>query len=508
MLSLDEFMEYSDEYNIIPLYDEIAGDILTPISIYSQLCLNDNYSYLLESADQGRYSFIGLYPEIVVNQEEEYLQVREFNDNGEIVEESKIKQEVIDYMKNYIKDLNVLELEDLPPFSGGFVGYFAYEMISKWESIYHDSPGKEIKKTDIPMTTLVYSSIIIAIDHKSHIIRVIANLKIDDNMSKSEKIQVYIKYKQKIYDLVNKIKNLSLSGINELVESDLMTEGEFISNTSREEFIKMVENGKEFIEEGDAFQIVLSQKFSMESNIPPFKLYRALRMVNPSPYLFYLNFPEIRVIGSSPEVLVKVEDKKVITRPLAGTRPRGKTKEADLNLRIELLNDEKEKAEHIMLVDLGRNDLGRVCKIGSVQVTELMGVELFSRVMHIVSEVEGELSEGFNSLDVLKSVFPAGTVSGAPKIRAMEIIDQLEKEARGIYAGAVGYIDLKGNLDTCITIRTIYQMNGKIYIQAGAGIVADSDPEKEYEETINKARALFQSLKIIRKDGSYDLSYR
>ncbi|MFW6287894.1 MAG: anthranilate synthase component I family protein, partial [bacterium] len=284
--------------------------------------------------------------------------------------------------------------------------------------------------------------------------------------------------------------------------------GEFVSNTSREEFVEMVEEGKRYIEEGDAFQIVLSQKFSMQTNIPPFKLYRALRMINPSPYLFYLNFPQIKVVGSSPEVLVKVTDKKVITRPLAGTRRRGKTRKEDAILMKELLNDEKERAEHIMLVDLGRNDLGKVCKVGSVKVTELMGIELFSRVMHIVSEVEGELDDEVNSLDVLKSAFPAGTVSGAPKIRAMEIIDELEKEARGIYAGAVGYIDLNGNLDTCITIRNIYQLNDRIYIQVGAGIVADSNPEKEYEETINKARALFQSLRIIRKDGSYDLSYR
>ncbi len=508
MLRLDEFMELSENYNMIPLCEEIAGDILTPISIYSQLCLNDNFSYLLESADQGRYSFIGLYPEIVINQEKDNLQIKRFNDSGEIVEQSNINQELIDYMKDYIKNLNVLELEDLPPFSGGFVGYFAYEMISKWESIYHDKPERNLKKSDIPMTTLVYSGINIAIDHKSHIIRVIANVKISDDISKLGKKQIYLKYKKKINDLVNRIKNLSINGFNELVEFNLMTDGNFVSNTSKDEFVKMVDRGKEFIEEGDAFQIVLSQKFSMKSNIPPFKLYRALRMVNPSPYLFYLNFPQIKIIGSSPEVLVKVEDKKVVTRPLAGTRPRGKSKKEDLILREELLNDGKEKAEHIMLVDLGRNDLGRVCKVGSVKVTELMGIELFSRVMHIVSEVEGELADNLDSLDVLKSVFPAGTVSGAPKIRAMEIIDQLEKEARGIYAGAVGYIDLKGNLDTCITIRTIYQLDDTLYIQAGAGIVADSDPKKEYEETINKAQALFQSLKIIRKDGSYDLSYR
>ncbi|MEJ6952174.1 anthranilate synthase component I family protein [Natronospora cellulosivora (SeqCode)] len=511
MMSLAEFLEHSRDYNLIPIYEEIAGDTITPITVYSNLCLHEEYSYLLESAGQGRYSFIGVYPEFVINKKKEDLEISYYDDKGGFLESQLEVCELIDYMKDFINQYNLLELEGLPPFSGGFVGYFAYEMINDWEAMYHNEDNKEIQQSDTPMSTLVYSSVIIAIDHFSHTVKIISNIRLHEEMSDSEKEGLYYSHKSKIDKVVKNIKELSINGTvtnNNLEYPDDFSFGDIESNTSKSEFASMVNKAKDYIKEGDAFQIVLSQKFAIESNVPPFKLYRALRMMNPSPYLFYLNFPEIKLIGSSPEVLIKVENKKVLTRPLAGTRPRGKNSQEDLIYKEDLLSDEKEKAEHLMLVDLGRNDLGMVCKPGSVKVTELMDVEYFSRVMHIVSEVEGELADNYSSLDALKSVFPAGTVSGAPKIRAMEIIDELEKDPRGVYAGAVGYIDLKGNLDTCITIRTIYQIEDKIFIQVGAGIVTDSVPEKEYDETLNKARALFQSLKIIREDGSYDLSYR
>jgi len=284
--------------------------------------------------------------------------------------------------------------------------------------------------------------------------------------------------------------------------------GDMVSNTTENEFKKMVEKAKKFITDGEIFQIVLSQKFSVQSNLAPFQIFRALRVLNPSPYLFYLNFPEIKLIGSSPEVLAKVTGNKVITRPLAGTRARGKNRKEDIKLENDLINDQKEKAEHVMLVDLGRNDVGRVSKIGSVEVTELMGVEKYSQVMHLVSQVEGEKREELTGLDVLKSVFPAGTVSGAPKIRAVELINELEKEPRGPYAGAVGYVDFRGNLDTCITIRTFSLEDGNLSVQVGAGIVAESVPEKEYEETLNKARALFRAFEMVREDEIYDFNYR
>ncbi|MFW5981714.1 MAG: anthranilate synthase component I family protein [Halanaerobiaceae bacterium] len=510
MMSLAEFLEYSQDYNLIPIFEEIAGDTITPITVYSNLCLNEEYSYLLESAGQGRHSFIGVYPEFVINKNKEGLEISYYDDLGGLLATELQEGELIDYMKEFINRYKLLDLDGFPPFSGGFVGYFAYEMINNWETMYHNQENKKIQESSTPLSTLVYSSVIIAIDHFSHTVKIISNIRLDEDMSDIEKEKLYNSHKGKIDKVVKKIKDLSRNGSSnsELEYLDDFSFGEIGSNTSKSEFATMVNKAKDYIKEGDAFQIVLSQKFAIKSNVPPFKLYRALRMMNPSPYLFYLNFPEIKLIGSSPEVLVKVENKRVLTRPLAGTRPRGKNSQEDLIYKEDLLSDEKEKAEHLMLVDLGRNDLGMVCKPGTVKVTELMDVEYFSRVMHIVSEVEGELADNLSSLDALKSVFPAGTVSGAPKIRAMEIIDELEKEPRGVYAGAVGYIDLKGNLDTCITIRTIYQIEDEIFIQVGAGIVTDSVPEKEYEETLNKARALFQSLKIIREDGSYDLSYR
>ena len=506
MITEKEFLDLSEEYNLIPVYEEIISDTETPVSLYRNLSGFDDYSFLLESADisytseSGRYSFIGLTPEKIIKKEGENLIVK----NGE--NKFSVEKKLNDYINEFLEDLRVFENEDLPPFSGGFVGYFGYEMIDEWEELYHDDLEKNLKHSEFPETILVMPGLLIVYDHLNNTLKIVDNIQIENETEEKEKINKYRESKRKILNLIEKIKK-SNNG-KKYEKNCTINSSDLKSNTGKEEFCSMVEKGKKHIKNGDIFQIVLSQKFSVEVDISPFEVYRALRVSNPSPYLFYLNFPEIKLMGSSPEVLVKVNDDKVVTRPLAGTRKRGESSSKDEEYRNDLLEDEKEKAEHIMLVDLGRNDLGRVCEIGSVNVTELMGIEYFTRVMHLVSQVEGEKKAGITGPEILSSVFPAGTVSGAPKIRAMEIINELEKEARGPYAGAVGYIDFKGNMDTCITIRTFSMVDNILSVQVGAGIVADSVPENEYQETINKAQALFEALDIVSQEVPYGLSNR
>ncbi|MFW5976566.1 MAG: anthranilate synthase component I [Bacillota bacterium] len=507
MIKTEKFLNLSENYNLIPVYDEIIADTETPVSLYKQLSDFNDYSFLLESAssdnklNKGRYSFIGIKPEKVIKYNNQKIIIQNNNGkNTDIIKDKKINE----FLDTYIKKFNVYEIEDLPPFSGGLVGYFSYEMIDEWEDIYHNRKDKALSQSNIPDTVLVIAKLVIAYDHLNNTLKIIDNIYLKEELSQKEKINLYNKSKKRIKKIITKIRNKPVMDKNK-INKNILT-GDLKSNTEKEEFKNMVSEAKKHIKEGDAFQIVLSQKFSVKTSISPFQVYRALRVSNPSPYMFYLNFPDIKLMGSSPEVLVKVNDNKVITRPLAGTRKRGKNRKEDLDLKNELLNDEKEKAEHIMLVDLGRNDLGRVCKTGSIEVTELLGIEYFTRVMHLVSQVEGEIKDNLSILDVLSSVFPAGTVSGAPKIRAMEIIDKLEKEPRGVYAGAVGYLDFRGNLDTCITIRTFSMKDGVLSAQIGAGMVADSIPEKEYKETLNKAKALFDALKITREEEPYGLS--
>ncbi|SIR43561.1 anthranilate synthase component I [Halanaerobium kushneri] len=496
-----EFLELTTEYNLIPIYEEFIADVETPISLYKKLALNKDYSYLLESSENDRYSFIGLKPAAVLKNYDQHLEV--IRDGKK---EKLSGQEIVPYLQQQLNELRVYEDEKLPPFSGGFVGYFNYEMIEKWEDIYHLEADRELKKDNTPLSLLVMTRIIIAYDHLHNTVKIINNLKVDQNLSLKQKEKIYRQAKEEIKKVKTEIENTESKLQQPAVKSVLNNSKKLKSNTEKEEFKKMVEKAKEHIKAGDIFQIVLSQKFSIENDLPPFKIYRALRSINPSPYSFYLNFPEIRIIGSSPEVLVRVRDQRVLTRPLAGTRRRGKDSKEDQELKLDLLSDEKEKAEHTMLLDLGRNDLSRIAAKGSVEVTELMEVEFYSKVMHIVSQVEADLREGLDSLDVLKAVFPAGTVSGAPKIKAVELIDQLEKEARGVYAGTVAYLSFNGNLDSCITIRTFSLVDGKLNLQVGAGIVADSDPVKEYQETLNKGRALFDALKVVREDGIRDFS--
>ncbi|MFW6238813.1 MAG: anthranilate synthase component I [Halanaerobiales bacterium] len=507
MISAEKYLQLSDKYDLIPVYEEIIADTETPVSLYR--CLSDfnDYSFLLESADishtseMGRFSFIGLYPEKVIKKTEDGVCIQNGKGEERVLEDRRLNN----YLSEFLEGLNVYENEDLPPFSGGFVGYFGYEMIGEWEDLYHDQPGKELKRSELPESILVMAKLLIVYDHLNNTLKIVDNIKVETDMDREEKLNLYRESKERIENLITSLGGVDQSREHE--DNHSIKPGDLTSNTGREEFCSIVEKGKEYIREGDIFQIVLSQKFSVEVDIPAFEVYRALRVSNPSPYLFYLNFPEIKLMGSSPEVLVRVNGDRVITRPLAGTRRRGDSSSEDKEYRNDLLEDEKEKAEHVMLVDLGRNDLGRVCETGSVEVTELMGIEYFTRVMHLVSQVEGKKKPDISSAGILESVFPAGTVSGAPKIRAVELINELEKEPRGPYAGSVGYLDFKGNLDTCITIRTFSMVNNKLSVQVGAGIVAVSVPEKEYQETINKAQALFEALDIVSREVPYGLSY-
>lgn len=451
--------------------------------------MDGEYSYLLESVKEGRYSFIGISPEKVFKEYRKGLLIQEKGKSRYYPE-----KDLLNELKDYLKRNRVKDYEDLPPFSGGFVGFLAYEMVEKWAHI-EQPEGESNENTEKPLGIFILSRLLIAYDHLHNTVKIINNIWIDDHLSREEKEELYHQGAAEIKELLDRIRGNGEAFSPEKDEG-LAVEGEILTKISKEEFCSMVEKARDYIEAGEVSQLVLSQKFLLENNIPAFQLFRALRAINPSPYLYYLNFPESSLIGSSPEILVKVVKNKVIVRPLAGTRPRGETRERDLQLVQELKNDLKECIEHIMLVDLGYDELERVCRVGSVEVTELMEVEYYSRVMHLVSQIEGELEEGLDSLDVLKSVFPAGTVSGFPKKRALELIKELEEEARGPYAGAVGYLSFNGNLDTCITIRTFVIEDDRIVIQAGAGIVADSVPEKEYEETMNKASALFRAATL------------
>lgn len=493
------FLELSEDYNLIPIHKEIIADTMTPVSIYKKLTGKDDYSYLLESAttgrklNVGRYSFIGIEPELILSHKDGKTSIKGRDGGEEKQIKGDFRQVVTDLMARY----NTLSPAELPPFSGGLVGYFGYEMISSWEDIFHGEPNRDLSKSNLPESVLVLSRTVLAYDHLDNTLKIIYNAHIEDEKTEKEKRKLYREAVEKIEGIIDRING---KGHHSTSNPSPLSLADMSHHTDENEFQRMVKKAKNYIREGEAFQIVLSQKFSLDVEVSSFEVYRALRVSNPSPYMFYLNYPEVKLIGSSPEMLVRVQGRRIVTRPLAGTRPRGETAREDSSLKEDLLQDEKEKAEHTMLVDLGRNDLGRVCKYGSVEVTELMEIELYSQVMHIASQVEGEMRDDIGVMDVLSSVFPAGTVTGAPKIRAIELIESLEKTPRGPYAGTVGYLDFSGNLDTCITIRTFFMQDGKLTARVGAGMVADSVPEKEQKEILDKAGALFQALRIIEED--------
>ena len=477
-----EFLRLSKKGNLIPVCRSILADMETPVSAFAKI--EGRYSFLLESVEGGqfaaRYSFLGCEPRALFQSKNGIIKLTTFDGKKTT---RQFKGDPFSALRKLIKEHKPVEVEGLPRFHGGAVGYLSYDAVRFIEDI----PDKNPDDLDLPDMQLLFTDTIIAFDHVKHTITVISNARVEGSASRAYEEAVR-KIEKIIKKLMKPFKQKQLEIPKESTKKDPA------SNMSRQEFEEAVVKAKDYIKAGDIIQAVLSQRFSFKLKREPFETYRLLRAINPSPYMFYLKFDEVVLIGSSPEVMVRLEGRKATVRPIAGTRKRGQEAEQDLALEEELKKDEKEKAEHIMLVDLARNDLGRVCGSASVKVSSLMKVEKYSHVMHLVSNVEGELKKECDAFDLFKACFPAGTVSGAPKIRAMQIIDELENTKRGPYAGAVGYFDFYGDLDTCITIRTILVKGRTAYVQAGAGIVADSIPAQEYEESRNKAKALLRAL--------------
>ncbi|NLP28432.1 MAG: anthranilate synthase component I [Clostridia bacterium] len=470
-LTKEQFNELKKANKVFPVTFEAHADELTPIVMFYNL--EGKNRCLLESAlatkESGRYSFMAENP---------YLQVTSWGSNISIIKEDGTKVEgkadLLDTVKELLDIQYSSEYLSLP-FSGGAIGYVGYDTIRQYEKL----PDSNKDEINVPEAYLLFYKTVICYDHYNHKLYILYNVLKEDE----HQYEDIVKILEETYEKIRIRKEIEPFEKKEL-------SSEVRSNLSQEEFCDLVNRAKSYIRKGDVFQVILSQRFSIDTEGNSFEAYRRLRSENPSPYLFYIEFENFEVVGSSPERLVSVRENIVTTNPIAGTRPRGKSKEEDNLLADELLADEKERAEHVMVVDLGRNDLGRISDLGTVNVDSFMEVELYSQVMHLVSKVSGQLKEGLTSYDALKACMPAGTVSGAPKIRAMEIIDELENVRRGIYAGGLGYFSYHGNMDFCIAIRTIVFKNKTAYIQAGAGIVHDSDPIKEYRETINKAKAL------------------
>jgi len=482
--SKKEFVKLAKKANVVPVYREILGDTSTPVSAFQRL--KNRHSYLLESVEGeekiARFSFIGIEPSVIFKSK---------GDSVEILRHGKVERFFTDSPLKEIAEImscfKPASVKGLPRFSGGFVGYAGYDTVRFFEDLPDENPD-ELGMED---TVFMMADSQIIFDHSTHKIKVVANAYIDKQHG------AYEKAIKKIDEIIGKLNRPVKK--RRTLENKTKALHKVQSNFTKREFEEAVKKAKKYIKAGDIIQVVLSQRFHTKISCEPLDLYRALRSVNPSPYMFYLNFGDVKLIGSSPELLVRCENGVVETRPIAGTRPRGKSEEKDAALEAELLKDKKERSEHIMLVDLGRNDIGRVCKPGTVKVSEFMSVEKYSHVMHIVSNCRGRLAKGKDAYDVLIAAFPAGTVTGAPKIRAMEIIDELENTRRGPYAGAVGYFSFSGNMDTCINIRSILVKGKDAFIQAGAGIVADSVPSKEYQETVNKAKAMIRAIEVAEK---------
>lgn len=491
--SLDVFRRKAEEGNLIPVYREILADTETPVSAFLKM-KQGNFAYLLESVEGGekwgRYSFLGANPSIIVKGQGRHVEVTR---DGK-VEQIAANGNPLLVLKKILSEFKPVEIEGLPRFFGGAVGYIGYNTVRFFEPVELTSPTQET-----PDFFFLLTDTLLIFDNVKHRIKVVSHAFIDG----SNLEEIYHRSVQKIDAMIDSFHRTAIP-LPERKTPDpqgrtLSNPGNPASNFTRESFKKGVRSAKEYIEAGDIFQVQLSQRFSTPLQADPFMVYRALRSINPSPYMYYLRFDQLHLVGTSPEVLVRLEGGKAETRPIAGTRWRGKTIQEDQALERELLSDPKERAEHVMLIDLGRNDLGRVCEYGTVKVDELMVIERYSHVMHIVSNVVGTLEKGKDAFDLLEACFPAGTVTGAPKIRAMEIIDELEPEGRGLYAGAVGYFSFQGNMDTCITIRTIIIEGKQATVQAAAGIVADSDPDREYEETMNKAKAMLTAIAMAEK---------
>ncbi len=487
-----EFAKIAKNGTIIPVVSELVADTETPVSAFGKISRDDTgtlfpFSFLLESVEGGeniaRYSFLSANPDAVMIYKSGKAVIRE---RGRAPREIK-GRDIFEKVQNAVSEFKPVRLEGLPPFSGGAVGYFSYDAISEAEPTV---PQPSVRPVDVPESVFMFTDTLLAFDKVRHIIQIIVNAKIDGTRSISK---IYDEAAEKIRKTVETLERPS-----SLPRADFLScspeKKKILSNKKLPEFIRMVQKTKKYIYDGDIIQAVLSQRFSAPLKSSPLSVYRALRTLNPSPYMFILNCGDFSLVGASPEVHAKCLNGEITVRPIAGTRKRGKNSAEDESLVLELLADPKECAEHIMLVDLARNDVGRIAEPGSVSVDELMTIEKYSHVMHIVSNVGGKLKKGLKADSVMRSTFPAGTLSGAPKVRAMQIISELEKERRGPYGGAVAYYSFDGNLDSCITIRTALLKDGKAYVQSGAGIVADSVPEKEYEETHNKAKAMMKAI--------------
>jgi anthranilate synthase component 1 len=485
------FSRLARQGNLVPVYATLTADLLTPVSAYLRLAKDARYSFLLESVEGGehlaRYTFLGADPLEVFR----YTHAR-----GACVIEGANRIEwqatnPIELLRHRMSRYRPVRVPGLPPLVGGAIGYFAYDMVRLAERI----PARGRDDLGLDDAVLMFYLGLVAFDHVQHRIWIIRNVYTDGPGS----------LRSKYAAAVSEIRRTERLLQQPLVPPRRQPRGgklRVTSNFRKPAYLAAVRKAKRYIRAGDIFQVVLSQRFAARTKADPFEIYRALRVVNPSPYMYFLRLGETSVVGSSPEMLVKVQGREVFYRPIAGTRPRGRTEADDRRLEQELASDAKERAEHIMLVDLGRNDLGRVCEYGSVRVEQLMTVERYSHVMHLVSSLRGRLCAGVDCFDALVACFPAGTVSGAPKVRAMEIIDEFEPTRRGIYAGAILYLDFSGNLDSCIAIRTLVAKNGVAYVQAGGGIVADSVPEREYQETVNKARAVLAALEAAHSGKS------
>jgi anthranilate synthase component 1 len=468
--TLEQVKEYKKDGNLIPIYREIVADLETPVSAFLKIN-HSGHSFLLESVEGGerlaRYSFIGTEPYKVLATKRED------------------KTNPLPLIAKELNKYRIVPVGDLPRFCGGAVGYLGYEVVTHFE----DLPSPVSDPLGLPESLFMFVDTMLVFDHVTHKIKVLSHVRLDTDIEKA-----YQKAIAKIDDLVDRLNHPLKLSWGTKATTPATNNYNLYSNFRKEEFEASVAKIKQYITSGEAIQVVLSQRLAQPTEATPFGIYRALRTLNPSPYMFFLDFNDFYIIGASPEILVRVEDGTVMTRPLAGTRPRGKSPAEDIMLEQELHSDEKERAEHIMLVDLGRNDIGRVSEPGTVEVSELMDVERYSHVMHLVTHVQGKLRRDLTAFDALQACFPAGTVSGAPKVRAMEIIAELEPEKRGPYAGAVGYLSFSGNMDIAIAIRTIVVAKGIAYVQAGCGIVYDSIPEREYQETMSKAQALLDAI--------------
>ncbi len=490
--SFADFLAQARDADVVPVWREFLFDADTAVTAYAKLA-KPPFGFLLESVVGGeqwaRYTFLGTEPSAAWRLRGN---VAEWWTPGQGWEPIGCDDPLAD-LDARLRERVPASAPDLPRFWGGAVGYFGYDVVRQIEHL----PNQPADDLELPDALFIFTDVVVAIDNLLGRARAIAATQLRRDATEAELREMYDASVEKIDGVIEALaERAAPAPLTLSPEPD--ADPDFSSATTREEFEGGVETIREYIQAGDAFQVVLSQRLGMQLEATPFDLYRALRSLNPSPYLYYLELDEVTLVGSSPEVLVRVEDGTVTVRPIAGTRPRGGTAEEDRALAEELEADEKELAEHRMLVDLGRNDVGRVASYGSVRVPDLMVVERYSHVMHLVSQVEGDLREGLTAMDVLRASFPAGTVSGAPKIRAMEIIDELEPVKRGLYAGAVGYFGFGGmTMDTAITIRTVVVKDGQAYVQAGAGIVLDSDPGREYEETLNKARALLRAGAMV-----------